>query len=133
MKIPLLVLDKPNNNGYIYPRAVFEKTIKDYVDKFVTQDQAFVTKSKPEWADIDPQDVVGIIKEINIEESQVTAEVQFLKVPDGLAMQNALRSGDLYLRTAGNVRLHKLEDDCKIVVEYELICCYLTCDPTKLV
>ncbi len=41
MKVSSITVDKVNANGRLYPRAVVEKAIAEYTEKFVKQGRAF--------------------------------------------------------------------------------------------
>jgi len=130
MKVQLLTLDKPNHNNRIYPRAVWEKAIAKYEADFISKNRAIVTSRIPESTTVNINDAVALVKEIKTEGDTVTAEVVFLTVPNGLAMQHALQSGALSLRSHGIGSIKKQEDGTYLVGEdYEIISCFLTNEP----
>jgi hypothetical protein len=131
MKIPILFLDKPTKNNRIYPRDVMEKAIAKYKKDFVDEGRAMIQKKLPGDSCINLHDVVGVVKEIKIEDDTVFVEAEFLpQVPDGLKSEEALKSGKFSLRTHGLGSIHMQPDGTfKIGEDYELISTFLTNEP----
>lgn len=131
MKIPIVILDKPNKNNRIYPRDVMEKAIAKYKKDFVDENRALVQKKQPGNSMVSLLDCVGVVKEITIEGDKVVVDVEFLpNVKDGNVIEEGLKSGKLHLRTHGMGTIHKQDDGTyKIGEDYEFISCFATDDP----
>ena len=131
MKIPIVTLDTPNKNNRIYPRAVMEKALAKYKKDFIDERRAFVQKQLPGDSMVSLLDVVGVVKEFVIEGDKVIMDVEFLpNVPDGLRVEEGLKSGKLSLRTHG-IGSMRLQDDGTYIIgeDYEFISCFATDDP----
>ena len=131
MKIPIVTLDTPNKNNRIYPRAVMEKALAKYKKDFIDERRAFVQKQLPGDSMVSLLDVVGVVKEFIIEGDKVIMDVEFLpNVPDGLRVEEGLKSGKLSLRTHG-IGSMRLQDDGTYIIgeDYEFISCFATDDP----
>jgi len=128
MKVPLLTLDKPNKNGRIYPREVWEKAVAKYKEEFIDMNRSIVTNKIPESAAVNLEDTVGIVTEIKTEGDTAFANVEFFPKMTGAQMaETGLKSGYLSLRTHGIGSIKKQEDGTYVIGEdYELISCFLT-------
>jgi hypothetical protein len=131
MKIPILTLDVPNKNGRIYPRATFEKALKKYLDEQVAPKRAMIVSKIPEDMTVNLHDVIGVVKDIRIEENQVVIEAQFLpELKGALLAEEGINSGKLHLRSAGVGSLHKQADGTYTIGDdYEILSFFVTDNP----
>lgn len=122
-----MTIDKPNKNGRIYPRQLMEKEI-ERLKKEISENRCFITKRQPETTTHLINDIVGLIKDIQIEDDKVVIEAEFF--PDNKFIETGIKSGDLSMRTSGVGTIHKQEDDTYIIDDdYKLIGCFITTDP----
>ncbi len=128
MKIPILTLDVPNKNGHIYPRTIFEKVLKKYIDEQIAPKRAMIVSKIPEDTTVNLHDVIGVVKDIRIEENQVVVEAQFIpELKEALIAEEGINSGKLHLRTSGVGSIHKQTDGTYTIGDdYELLSCFIT-------
>ena len=131
MKIPILFLDKPTKNNRIYPRDVMEKAIEKYKKEFVDEQRAFILKEIPGESCVNLKNVIGVVKEIKVEDNTVFVEAEFFpNVNSGTVIGDAIKEGKLSLRThgIGSMRLQP-DGTQKIGEDYEFISCFATDNP----
>lgn len=131
MKVPIVILDKPNKNNRIYPREVMEKALRKYQADFIDENRAMVVKRLPETSAVSLLDCVGVVKEYTIEGDTVFVDIEFLpQVPEGLICETAVREQKLSVRTHGMGSMRKQDDGTYIISDdYEFISCFLTNEP----
>ena len=127
MKIPVLIVDTPNANHRVYPREVMNRMIEDARDR-IREDKLFVVRKQPESTTVDLNEVIGTIKNIEIEDNKVFVSVSFF--PQCFSAGRQIEEGKLHLRTSGLGTLTEQPDGTfRVSNDYELISCFLTDDP----
>lgn len=132
MKIKLLEVNKPNKNNRIYPRNVMEKAMEKYKKDFIDEKRAFVVKQLPIDTMVNLIDVVGLVKEIYIEDlnNVLMVEVEKLNVNGFNEVWKLLEEGKIFIRTSGIGSIDKQPDGTYIIGnDYELVCLFFTDDP----
>ena len=72
--ITILIADKVNLNNRIYPRAVVEKAVSEFNDKYVKSKRAVVYSS----LESDLTKAIGLINEIKLDENEVKIDIKWL-------------------------------------------------------
>jgi hypothetical protein len=128
MKVPILILDKPNKNNRVYPFDVFERALKKARTELINEKRFLIVDKMPESLTVNLLNVVGVINDIEIDGNKVMADVSFF--PDKHGIREAIMEGKLHLRTSGMATLTEQADGTlRVSNDYELISCFLTDDP----
>jgi hypothetical protein len=127
MKVPVLTVDKPNGNHRVYPREVINRMIENARDR-IHEDRLFVVENQPRSTVTNVNDIIGVVKDIEIENDKVMVSVSFL--PSHFSTTKRLEEGKIHLRTSGIGTINEQPDGTyKVADDYELISCFLTDDP----
>lgn len=130
MKVKILELDIANKNGRIYPKTVFKKALYD-VNTLIKNDKFFLLKDRPESSTYNLKNIIGIVKDIEINEYDVYAEINFLNDnEESKILKNSIKNEKLFVRTFGNGS-HEIQSNGNFLIgkDYKLLGLFLTDDP----
>ena len=85
---PVMVVDKPNLNHRIYPRAVFEKALKEYEEKYVKERRALGELGLGETPTVMLTNVSHMVTAFSWEGNTVNAEIEVLDTPQGRVLKD---------------------------------------------
>jgi hypothetical protein len=111
-------VDRPNKNGRIYPREVFEKLIGQTVPLYIKEQ---------EFAPPTLLDLVGECRVAAVADHNVTADVILLSTEAAQSAKALLESGVFSVVTAG---YGNIDGEKNEVQNYVLTGTYLTTDPS---
>ncbi len=127
MKVPVLTVDTPNGNHRVYPREVVNRMIENARDR-IHEDRLFVVEKQPKSTVTNVNDIIGVVKGIEVENDKVMVSVSFF--PSHFSATRLLEEGKVHLRTSGIGTLREQEDGTlRVSDDYELLSCFLTDDP----
>lgn len=109
------LLDTPNRNNRIYTKECMEKAIAD--TKKLIEEKRFLGELQPQDRNINLSNVSHMVTDLRIEENKVMAEIQVLKTPRGIILQEMLDAKEIEFVQRG---LGKIGKD-NIVTDYTLI------------
>ena len=110
------LLDSPNRNGRIYTRECMEKAIEG-VKKLIEEKRFLGELEIPHDTIVDLSNVSHMVTDLRIEESKIVADIQVLKTPKGIILQEKIDANEVEIVQRG---LGKIGKD-NIVTDYELI------------
>lgn len=120
----VLKCDTPNKNGHVYPRAVMEKAIADFVQTLPSVGQF----GMPRTDEISVSDVSHKITSVRIENDTVVADVELLDTPTGKLVEAAadpqqqVEAGmKIDFRTCGTGTLCQDENGNLVIGDYTLL------------
>lgn len=96
-------VDRPNRNGRIYPRELWEKAIKEVNDE--RQGRVFGHIGMPSGLAVELENVSHIVGHLRIDGDEVLGEVVVMATPKGKELQKLMeqvKEGKLQFRTAGS-------------------------------
>ena len=132
------LIDKLNENNRIYPRDVFEKSLKMYTEKFIKNRNAVGELGHPDTAEINPSRISHVIpEELHIEGNTVVGRAKILKeIAYGQIAYNLLKEGvRLGISTRGLGSLRPIQESegepVYEVEEYMLIAFDLVINPSS--
>ena len=110
------------------PEQSSKKVLKKYIDEQIAPKRAMIVSKIPEDTTVNLHDVIGVVKDIRIEENQVVVEAQFIpELKEALIAEEGINSGKLHLRTSGVGSIHKQTDGTYTIGDdYELLSCFIT-------
>jgi hypothetical protein len=120
---PVMVVDKPNLNHRIYPRAVFEKALKEYEEKYVKDRRALGELGVGETPTINLKNVSHMVTSFSWDGDIVDAEIEVLDTPQGKVLKDMLENGfDLTVvpRGIGSLKLNEETGVNEIQDDYEI-------------
>lgn len=86
--------EKKNRNGRIYPKAVMEKSINDYITNHVSKKRALGEISHPEGRpQVKPELASHLITELRFDNNDVYGKAKVLETPQGQVLAGLLNGG----------------------------------------
>lgn len=86
--------EKRNRNGRIYPKAVMEKQVGDYVENFVKKKRALSEISHPDGRPhVKPELAQHLITELKFNDNDVYGKAKVLNTPQGQVLRGLLEGG----------------------------------------
>ena len=124
-----------NRNGRIYPRAVMERAVKQYVEDFVSKNRAISELSHPEnRPQPKPEFASHLVTELNMVGNTVRGKAKVLNTPQGQILRGLLEGGvqmGVSTRALGSLREGK--DGTKIVEnDLQLFAIDAVSDPSSI-
>jgi len=137
MKIKIQQADVPNKNNRIYPKHLLEKISEEWTKTFIVERRAFVCKKSIIDSDnnccgcVNLKDVVGIVKNIGVEDDWLIADVECLPdIPSAKKLFLLLENGYASVRMSGISSLNISQNGNYVVADdYELISLIITENP----
>ena len=114
-KIVLQNLGSPNKNGRIYSEDIIKQAISNCDN--LKNKRLFITHKVPQSAEVNLEDVVGLVDDLYIKDSNLVANVSYIIEDKMLEYYNIRPNG------VGNV------DENGVVSNYKIISFSLTNDP----
>jgi hypothetical protein len=125
----ILVADKINQNGRVYPYDIV-KDIVEQAKREINLTRFLVERHGENVSEVNLENVVGLVKDINLNEDtkEVSISVKPLLGNDWIV--EALESGKVHLRTKGIGTFKQSDSDYPMVLDsFELKSVFLTSDP----
>ena len=110
------LLDSPNKNGRIYTKECMKKAIAD-TKKLIEEKRFLGELEQPQYTGINLSNVSHMITDLRIEENKIVADIQVLKTPKGILLQEMMDAKEIEFVQRG---LGKIGKD-NIVTDYTLI------------
>jgi len=85
--------DKKNRNGRVYPNAIMQKAVKQYVDTQVSKKRAVGELNHPEGPTVNLDKVSHLITDLHFEGKDVVGKAQILDTPMGKIVKGLLDGG----------------------------------------
>jgi len=85
--------DKKNRNGRVYPKAIMERAVKQYVDTQVSKKRAVGELNHPEGPTVNLDKVSHLITDLKFEGNDVVGKAQILDTPMGKIVKGLLDGG----------------------------------------
>ena len=86
--------EKKNRNGRIYPKAVMEKSINNYIDNHVNKKRALGEISHPDGRpQVKPELASHLITELKFTGNDVYGKAKVLETPQGMVLAGLLNGG----------------------------------------
>lgn len=90
---PVMVVDKPNLNGRLYSREVFQKALTEYEDKYVKERRALGEMDVGIEPVVHLDRVSHMIASFSWDKTSLNAEIEILDTPQGRVLKELLEKG----------------------------------------
>ena len=114
-----------NQNGRIYPKAILEREVKQYMEGPVKENRAMGELDHPESSIINLQNVSHTVKDCWWEGDDVMGKVEILSTPAGNILKALFASGitvGISSRGMGSVKENMSEGTVEVQDDFELLC-----------
>ena len=104
----------PNRNHRIYPKAVLEAALNDYIEKYVKTNRALGELNHPTTPQVDPERACIKIEKLFWQNNDVYGKAKVLSTPKGQLLDALIRDGvklGVSTRGLGSVRKTKLNNE----------------------
>ncbi len=130
-KIKIGNVDTPTKNGNVYTKEVWEKSIKEYKEKFIDTRLSMITKEMPQETVTNILNTIGLVDDLEIEGDNIMASATFFhNTPDGLMIETAIEDGLLTIRPTGMGTTKKDKNGNNVVQDdYQINGFFVTPDP----
>lgn len=111
--------DLKNRNSRIYPKAILEKAVSDYVTSYVNTKRALGELNHPETPSVDPEKACILIESLVWAGSNVLGRAKVLTTPKGQILEALLRDGvklGVSTRGLGSVHPERVNNECVSMV-----------------
>ena len=88
-----MMAESKNRNGRIYPKAIMEKAVDEYVEKQVSKNRAVGELNHPEGPTVNLDKVSHLINELRWEGNDVVGKATILDTPMGQIVKGLLEGG----------------------------------------
>lgn len=120
---PVMVVDKPNLNHRIYPKAVFEKALKEYEEKYVKDRRALGEFGLGGDSVVHLDRVSHLVTAFFWEGNTLNAEIEVLDTPQGKVLRDLLEK-DINLtvvpRGIGSLKKNEETGVYEVQEDYEI-------------
>ena len=121
----IMIADKPNGNGRIYPRAALEACVKRWEAKRPLLGVIEVDRGPL----IAMDEASHVIEKLSVQGDTLVADIKVLDTVEGRRLQQLLAGATVTFRSSG---FGKVAEDGKTILDYELISINATIDGTEL-
>jgi len=120
--------EKVNGNGRIYPKAVLEHAVNEYINTQVNTNQALGELNHPSRSTPDPREAAIIIEELWFEGNNVMGRARVLDTPNGKIVKSLIEGGwipGVSSRGLGRVKsvngINEVQEGFKLTVGVDVV------------
>jgi len=120
--------EKVNGNGRIYPKAVLEHAVNEYINSQVNTNQALGELNHPSRSTPDPREAAIIIEELWFEDNNVMGRARVLDTPNGKIVKSLIEGGwipGVSSRGLGRVKsvngINEVQEGFKLTVGVDVV------------
>ena len=120
--------EKVNGNGRIYPKAVLEHAVNEYINTQVNKKQALGELNHPSRSAPDPREAAIIIEELWFEGNDVMGRARVLDTPNGKIVKSLIAGGwvpGVSSRGLGRVKnvngINEVQEGFKLTVGVDVV------------
>jgi hypothetical protein len=120
--------EKVNGNGRIYPKAVLEHAVNEYINTQVDTNQALGELNHPSRSTPDPREAAIIIEELWFEGNNVMGRARVLDTPNGKIVKSLIEGGwipGVSSRGLGRVKtvngINEVQEGFKLTVGVDVV------------
>ena len=120
--------EKVNGNGRVYPKAVLEHAVNEYINTQVNKKQALGELNHPSRSTPDPREAAIIIEELWFEGNDVMGRAKVLDTPNGKIVQSLIEGGwvpGVSSRGLGRVKsvngINEVQEGFKLTVGVDVV------------
>ena len=126
--------EKKNRNGRIYPKAVMEKSINDYIENHVKKKRALGEISHPEnRPQVKPELASHLITELRFDGNDVYGKAKVLETPQGMVLAGLLNGGvQMGVSTRGLGTVVEKSGSTFVNPDYVIVAVDSVCDPSGI-
>lgn len=131
---PFAQAEKKNRNGRIYPKAVMEKSINDYIENHVSKKRALGEISHPDGRpQVKPELASHLITELKFSGNDVHGKAKVLDTPQGMVLRGLLEGGvQMGVSTRGLGTVAERAGSTYVNNDYVVMAIDAVCDPSGI-
>lgn len=121
-----------NHNGRIYKKSLLEREVKNYIDTFVKQGNAYGELDHPESPVVSLKNASHIVKQLWWEGDDLLGRVELLNTPNGNIVKALIEAGHTVgtsSRGTGSVQQTN-EGYLEVQTDFELVCWDFVSNPS---